>query len=104
MLDGLALGAGADDPRHHRCRRASRSACPTFAFTWRARTRGASARACDQAGICAWDGNYYALEVTTRLGLEAGGGMVRVGAVHYTTVDEIAKLVDALGALRKERT
>jgi hypothetical protein len=28
-----------------------------------------------------WDGNYYALEVTTRLGLEGSGGMVRVGPV-----------------------
>ena len=31
--------------------------------------------------IYAWDGNYYALEVTTRLGLEEFGGMVRVGPV-----------------------
>ena len=30
-----------------------------------------------------WDGNYYALEVTTRLGLEDKGGMVRVGPVHF---------------------
>jgi hypothetical protein len=30
-----------------------------------------------------WDGNYYALAVTERLGLEESGGMVRVGPVHY---------------------
>jgi len=29
-----------------------------------------------------WDGNYYALEVTTRLG-EESSGMVRVGPVRY---------------------
>ena len=35
-----------------------------------------------------WDGNYYALEVTTRLGLEDSGGMLRVGSVHYNTLEE----------------
>jgi hypothetical protein len=30
-----------------------------------------------------WDGNYYALEMTKRLGLEDSDGMVRVGPVHY---------------------
>ncbi len=37
----------------------------------------------DEANIFLWDGNYYALEVTKRLGLEDSGGMVRVGPVHY---------------------
>lgn len=46
--------------------------------------------------IYVWDGNYYAINVTERLGLEDKGGMVRVGAVHYNTLDEVAKLGDAL--------
>lgn len=46
--------------------------------------------------IYVWDGNYYAINVTERLGLEDKGGMVRVGAVHYNTLDEVAKLKDAL--------
>jgi cysteine desulfurase family protein (TIGR01976 family) len=46
--------------------------------------------------IYVWDGNYYAINVTERLGLEDKGGMVRVGAVHYNTLDEAAKLKDAL--------
>ena len=46
--------------------------------------------------IYVWDGNYYAINVSERLGLEDKGGMVRVGAVHYNTVDEVAKLKDAL--------
>ena len=33
-----------------------------------------------QAGIYVWDGNYYALNVSERLGVEESGGMVRVGA------------------------
>jgi selenocysteine lyase/cysteine desulfurase len=43
-----------------------------------------------------WDGNYYALEVMERLGLEPTGGMVRVGPVHYNTEDEIDRLLNAL--------
>jgi selenocysteine lyase/cysteine desulfurase len=46
-----------------------------------------------------WDGNYYALAVTTRLdaeGAEGKGGMVRIGAVHYNTVEEIKRLGEAL--------
>ena len=43
-----------------------------------------------------WDGNYYALAVTERWGLEGKGGMVRIGAVHYNTVDEIKRLGEAL--------
>jgi len=43
-----------------------------------------------------WDGNYYALEVTSRLGLERSGGMVRVGPVHYNTVEEIRRFGEEL--------
>ncbi|MBL8062264.1 MAG: cysteine desulfurase-like protein [Anaerolineales bacterium] len=46
--------------------------------------------------IYVWDGNYYAINVTERLGLEDKGGMVRVGAVHYNTLEEVAKLGQAL--------
>ncbi len=46
--------------------------------------------------IYVWDGNYYAINVSERLGVEDKGGMVRVGAVHYNTLDEVAKLGEAL--------
>jgi selenocysteine lyase/cysteine desulfurase len=49
--------------------------------------------------IYVWDGNYYALEVTSRLGLEERGGMVRVGPVHYNTVEEIRRFGEALGRI-----
>jgi cysteine desulfurase family protein (TIGR01976 family) len=49
-----------------------------------------------QEGIYVWDGNYYALNVTERLGVEESGGMVRVGAVHYNTLEEVERLKDAL--------
>ena len=46
--------------------------------------------------IYTWDGNYYAINITERLGLEQSGGMLRVGAVHYNTLDEIEQLKQAL--------
>jgi cysteine desulfurase family protein (TIGR01976 family) len=47
-------------------------------------------------GIYVWDGNYYALNITERLGVEDSGGMVRVGAAHYNTLEEVERLKDAL--------
>lgn len=47
-------------------------------------------------GIYVWDGNYYAINVTERLAIEEKGGMVRVGAVHYNTMQEVEKLKNAL--------
>ncbi len=47
-------------------------------------------------GIYVWDGNYYAINVTERLGLEETGGMVRVGAAHYNTLEEIERLKEVL--------
>jgi len=51
--------------------------------------------------IYVWDGNYYAINVTEQLGLEDIGGMVRVGAAHYNTMDEIARLGEALKKIAK---
>jgi cysteine desulfurase family protein (TIGR01976 family) len=48
------------------------------------------------AGFYVWDGHYYALAVAERLGLLDSGGMVRVGAAHYNTLDEIARFGEAL--------
>jgi cysteine desulfurase family protein (TIGR01976 family) len=50
----------------------------------------------DKAGIYVWDGNYYALNVTERLGVEESGGMVRIGPVHYNTLDELERFGEAL--------
>jgi selenocysteine lyase/cysteine desulfurase len=57
------------------------------------------AAALGKQGIFVWDGNYYALAVTERLGLEGKGGMVRIGAVHYNTAEKIQQLGAALRAM-----
>lgn len=77
---------------------------PTFSFTMEGHHPKQICQALDAAGISAWDGNYYAPEVTRRLGLEESGGMVRVGAVHYNTLAEVQRLVDELDAFARGKT
>src|SRR5579863_6106998 len=49
-------------------------------------------------GFFTWDGNYYALNLTEHLDVEKSGGFLRIGLVHYNTVEEVDRL---LAALRK---
>jgi cysteine desulfurase family protein (TIGR01976 family) len=72
---------------------------PTFSFNLKGWQPRQLAERLAREGIFVWDGNYYALAVTERLGLEASGGMVRVGPAHYNTVEEIEKLGEALGRI-----
>src|SRR5205823_14264682 len=60
-------------------------------------TRDAATRLGD-AGFAVWQGNYYAVEVMKRLGLEESGA-VRAGIVHYNTADEVDRLLGAVSAL-----
>src|SRR6267154_1570729 len=48
-------------------------------------------------GIFTWDGNFYALNLSERLGVEQHGGVLRVGLVHYNTAEEVDRLLAALG-------
>jgi len=49
-----------------------------------------------ERGIFTWDGNYYALNLTERLGVEASGGLLRIGLVHYNRAEEVDRLLAAL--------
>ncbi len=93
-IKGLAIH-GITDP----ARLAQRVA--TYSFTIKGVHPRAVCEKLDAAGISAWNGNYYAPEVTTRLGLEETGGMVRIGAVHYTTAEEVRTLVSCLAAIAR---
>src|SRR5262249_62163425 len=46
-----------------------------------------------------WNGNLYAQELSERLGLEAKGGFLRIGLVHYNTAEEVDRLLHALDEL-----
>jgi cysteine desulfurase family protein (TIGR01976 family) len=69
---------------------------PTVSFTLDGKPPRRVAEMLAERGFYTWDGNYYALAVTERLGLENKGGMVRIGPVHYNTVQEIERLGEAL--------
>src|SRR6476646_4956883 len=59
----------------------------TFAFNVPGVTPQEAATRLGEAGYAVWWGNYYAIEVMKRLGLEDGA--VRAGIVHYNTADEV---------------
>ncbi len=49
-----------------------------------------------ERGIFTWDGNFFALNLSERLGVEQHGGVLRVGLVHYNTAEEVDRLLAAL--------
>ncbi len=69
----------------------------TFAFNLPGTTPQEAATRLGEAGFAVWWGNYYAVEVMKRLGLEDGA--VRAGIVHYNTADEVAGLLEAIARL-----
>lgn len=72
---------------------------PTVSFRLAGRTPREVAAALGEHGIFVWDGNYYALSLSERLGVEPTGGMVRVGLAHYNTADEVDYLLAAVERL-----
>ena len=69
---------------------------PTVAITIEGHTPRALAEALGERGIFCWDGNYYALTLMERLGLEESGGALRIGLAHYNTAEEVDRLLTAL--------
>jgi cysteine desulfurase family protein (TIGR01976 family) len=69
---------------------------PTVAVRIAGRSPRELAAYLGERGIFAWDGNYYALNLSERLGVEAQGGMLRIGLVHYNTTEEVDRLIAAL--------
>jgi len=72
---------------------------PTVSFRREGYTPQEIARRLGDEGIFVWDGNYYAISVTERLGVEQSGGMVRVGIAHYNTPEEVNRFLAVLESL-----
>jgi len=72
---------------------------PTVAFRIDGFSPRRIAESLGERGIFVWDGNYYAVAVTERLDVEDKGGMVRVGLVHYNTMEEVDRLLEELSRL-----
>ena len=75
---------------------------PTFAITVDGLHPKQVAEKLDAHNIYVWDGNYYALAVTERLGVEDSGGMVRIGPVHYNTLEEIDRFGEVLAQIANQ--
>jgi selenocysteine lyase/cysteine desulfurase len=80
--------------------------CPTLALRVKnqtaAQTPLALATKLGGRGFFTWDGNYYALNLTERLDVEKTGGFLRIGLVHYNTVEEVDRLLAALRVIMEE--
>jgi cysteine desulfurase family protein (TIGR01976 family) len=71
---------------------------PTFAITHDALAPEEAATRLGECGFAVWHGNYYAVEIMKRLGLPDGA--VRIGIVHYNTMDEVDRLLEELDRLK----
>jgi len=79
--------------------RGSQGRTPTFCFNVTGHAPRELAERLGERDIYVWDGDYYAREPMRALGLEAGGGAVRAGFLHYTAVEEVDRLLEALVSL-----
>ena len=68
---------------------------PTYAIELDGMSARQLATELGNQGIFVTDGNYYAVEVMNALD-KADGGLVRIGFLHYTTNDEVDRLLGAL--------
>jgi cysteine desulfurase family protein (TIGR01976 family) len=72
---------------------------PTVSIRMQKHTPNEIATYLGERGIFVWDGNYYAINLSERLGVEESGGMVRIGLAHYNTAEEVDRLLAALNEL-----
>jgi len=89
MIKGLKIWGITDPTQYHR-------RVPTVSFTLEGWHPRQIAERLAAENIYVWDGNFYALAVTERLGLESRGGLLRVGLAHYNTREEVDRLLEAL--------
>lgn len=71
---------------------------PTVSFTLDSVSPQEISRRLAAEGIFVWAGNHYAQPFTESAGLEPHG-TVRVGALHYTTAEEIDRVINAVERL-----
>jgi cysteine desulfurase family protein (TIGR01976 family) len=70
--------------------------CPTVVVRIEDHTPLELATKLGERGFFTWDGNYYAINVTEQLGVERLGGFLRIGLVHYNTMEEVERLLAVL--------
>ena len=71
---------------------------PTFALNIEGVEPLCVVKQLDLKNICAWSGNYYAVNVMERLYL-GDTGAVRLGIVHYLDENDVDRVVEGLRAV-----
>jgi cysteine desulfurase family protein (TIGR01976 family) len=69
---------------------------PTFAVTLDSLSPPELSVALAARGYATWAGHYYAFSLAERLGLLEKGGMLRIGAAHYNTIEELDGILEVL--------
>ena len=75
---------------------------PTVAIRMEGYTPRELAERLGDRGIFTWDGNYYAINLAERLGVQQSGGMLRIGLAHYNTAEEVERLLAELRAMAEK--
>ncbi|CAI0747270.1 Probable cysteine desulfurase [Serratia liquefaciens] len=69
---------------------------PTFALTFKRHAPEQIARRLGRHNICVGSGHFYAQGLIQRLNLQDSGGVLRIGMMHYNTLQEIDTLFELL--------
>lgn len=88
-FDGVSI-CGPNDPSDAPGR------VPTVSFTHDRMASSEIARALARENVFVWSGHNFALEVVRSLGISEDDGVVRIGAAHYNTLEEIDAALAAL--------
>ncbi|KTF13998.1 cysteine desulfurase-like protein [Pseudoalteromonas sp. H105] len=72
---------------------------PTFALTFAGLEPRQVSEFLGKQHICVWDGNFYAQGLCEQLGVLDKGGVVRIGCMHYNTIEELDQLFDLFDEL-----
>jgi cysteine desulfurase family protein (TIGR01976 family) len=93
-IDGVTVrGPSFDAPRR----------APTVSFTVDGMRPQEVCTLLGRKGICAWDGDFYAVRPMEILGLHDRGGVTRVGISLYNSEEEIARLLEELKLMVRGR-
>lgn len=72
---------------------------PVYSFVLQDQDPRLVARRLGDAGINIWAGNFYAVEALRSLGFREGDALVRIGLCHYSTGEEIDRLIAELSQI-----
>ena len=95
LIEGLQNLAGVDVKGISAVKDLARRV-PTVSFTVKNQNPEEIAVKLAAENIFVWHGHNYALEAVRLMGLEESGGVVRIGPVHYNTLEEIDRTLEVL--------